>query len=120
MSTPKLINEMADAAKELQTAINKELTHVVLANNWEDMVTNTPQDISARYWLMTFLEPLNRKELKSMVDGFLVNMLNDEQAKKLVKFLMIRYPQYYKQDVEQSQDTIEESGSVLSLKSNKR
>jgi hypothetical protein len=48
---------------------------------------------------MQFLEPLNRKELKSVVDGFLVQLLNEEQAKKLVKFLLVRFPNYYKEEL---------------------
>ena len=53
---------------------------------------------------MQFLEPLNRKELKSVVDGFMVQLLNDEQAKKLVKFLMVRFPHYYKEEGDSSEE----------------
>lgn len=71
-----------------------------LASELENLASNTADDISARYWLMNFLEPLNRKELKSIVDGFLIQMLNDEQAKKIVKFLLARFPHYYKEALE--------------------
>lgn len=87
----KIIN---DAIQELQSALNTELSNRVVANV-EVMVESTPADISSRYWLMQFLEKLNRKELKSVVDGFLVQLLNEDQCKKLVKFLLVRFPDYY-------------------------
>jgi hypothetical protein len=65
----------------------------------EKMVDESPGDISSRYWLMQFLEPLSRKELKSVVDGFLVQLLNEDQSKKLVKFLLVRFPNYYKEEL---------------------
>ena len=94
----RLIKMLSNTIASLNTALNKELSKQVLASSYQEMVDSTPADISARYWLIQFLEPLSRKEIKSVVDGFLVQMLNEEQAKKLVKFLMIRFPNYYQQD----------------------
>ena len=88
----------------IQSALNEELDKMVLANNFQEMVDDSPGDLSARYWLMQFLEPLNRKELKSVVDGFLVQLLNEDQAKKLVKFLLVRFPNYYKEEVQRTQE----------------
>lgn len=89
-----IVKTLNDAIQELQVALNTELSNRVVANV-EVMVESTPADISSRYWLMQFLEKLNRKELKSVVDGFLVQLLNEEQCKKLVKFLLVRFPGYY-------------------------
>lgn len=100
-ANPELIMELDRSVQVLAEARNEELDKVVLAETWEQMISNTPSDISARYWLGQFLEPLSRKELKSIIDGFLLNMINEEQAKKMVRFLMIRFPQYYSKDVGQ-------------------
>lgn len=98
MTKQKLVNQLSEAIASLQEALNTELSKEVLATSYQDMVDNTPADISARYWLMQVLAPLSRKELQSVVDGFLVQMLNEEQARKLVKFLLIRFPSYYQQE----------------------
>lgn len=104
----KLINNLHSSIGSLQTALNEEIDKVVLADHGlEKMVDDSPGDISSRYWLMQFLEPLSRKELKQVVDGFLVQLLNEEQAKKLVKFLLIRFPNYYKEELLKA-DTPEE------------
>ena len=87
------IKALAQASESINIAIANELDD-------SNLSPNTADDISARYWLMSCLEPLNRKELKSIVDGFLVPMLNDEQAKKIVKFLLVRFPHYYKEFTE--------------------
>lgn len=94
----KLVTDLNQAIASLNQALISELDKEVLSSTYEEMVLNTPADISARYWLIQFLSPLSRKELQSVVDGFLVQMLNEEQAKKLVKFLLIRFPNYYSQD----------------------
>jgi hypothetical protein len=86
----KIVKQLGEAIDSLSIAIASEL-----GEGSEDLAPNTADDISARYWLMTFLEPLNRKELKSIVDGFLVPMLSEDQAKKIVKFLLARFPHYY-------------------------
>lgn len=99
MSRKNLIPEISSAIASLNEALVEELDKVVLAGKFEDMIANSPEDISARYWLMQFMEPLNRKELKQFVDGFLVQLLNEEQSKKLVKFLLVRFPNYYNQDL---------------------
>jgi hypothetical protein len=83
------IKLLGETHESISVAIASEL------DGADDLAPNTAEDISARYWLMTFLEPLNRKELKSIVDGFLVPMLSDDQAKKIVKFLLARFPHYY-------------------------
>ena len=92
---------MSDVVKALSEtiavcnhALNDELSKKIVADV-SDMVDSTPGDISSRYWLMEALNPLSRKQLKSVVDGFLVQLLNQEQAKKLVKFLLLRFPEYY-------------------------
>jgi phosphoglycolate phosphatase-like HAD superfamily hydrolase len=100
-----LIKDLDQAINVLSSARNEELDKVILADTYEQMITNTPQDISARYWLTQFMDPLSRKELKSIVDGFLINMINEEQAVKLVKFLMVRFPQYYQKDIQQMDST---------------
>lgn len=84
--------KLMDTIDTCQTALSEIITA-------ENMAPNSAEDISARYWLMTMLEPLNRKELKSVVDGFLVQMLSTEQSSKIVKFLLARYPQYYKEEL---------------------
>jgi len=101
-----------------QHALNEEIDKVVLGNQYQEMVDESPGDLSARYWLMQFLEPLNRKELKSVVDGFLVQLLNEDQAKKLVKFLLVRFPNYYKEEIQRTQPEEESTGddnSVLAV-----
>lgn len=99
MPTP-FITKLHKAVSSLQQALNDQIEqHFALAENQSniiDVIESTPADISARYWLMQLLAPLNRADLKSVVDGFLVQMLNEEQAKKLVKFLLVRFPNYYK------------------------
>jgi hypothetical protein len=113
MSKKNLINELSGAIATLNQALSDELTKEVIAGNINDMVETTPADLSSRYWLMQFLEPLTRKELKSVVDGFLVQLLNEEQARKLVKFLLVRFPNYY----EESMDTLQKDDSAdLELK----
>lgn len=84
-----VIKALAESIDSCSVALASELES-------ENLASNTADDISARYWLMTFLTPLDRKELKSIVDGFLIQMLNDDQAKKIVKFLLMRFPHYYK------------------------
>ena len=103
MKKNSTVLELERAIASLQNAMHEELKKatvdkkVVEANpGMSDMVNSSPGDISARYWLMEFLKPLNRKEIESIANGFLVQLLNEEQAKKLVKFLLIRFPQYYK------------------------
>lgn len=90
---------LSDAIASLNHALTEELDKKVLAGNINDLMESTPMDLSSRYWLMQFLEPLSRKELKSVVDGFLVQLLNEEQAKKLVKFLLVRFPNYYEENL---------------------
>ena len=101
--TKKIITKQSVAyVKELSTAM--ESCSIALASELEkyEMTTNTPEDVSARYWLMNFLEPLNKKELKSMVDAFFVPLLDEEQAKKIVKFLLVRFPSYYDEFTKES------------------
>lgn len=90
-----LVIKLHTAQASFQYAINEAVEKVVTAESLEKMVDSSPGDISARYWLIQFLEPLSRKELKSLVDGFLVQLLTEDQAKKLVKFLLVRFPHYY-------------------------
>lgn len=91
----QFIHNLHSAQASLSEALVESMDKVVLSENFEQMVNSSPADISSRYWLMQFLEPLNRKELKSVVDGFLIQLLNEEQSKKLVKFLLIRFPSYF-------------------------
>lgn len=84
------VNQLSNAMESCSVALASELDKY-------EMTTSTPEDISARYWLMNFLEPLNKKELKSIVDAFFVNILDEEQAKKIVKFLLVRFPSYYQE-----------------------
>ena len=95
MPKKNIIAMLSDNIAIMNNALKEEMEKEVLADTYEQMVENTPADISARYWLMQFLEPLSRAELKSMINGFLVQLLNEDQARKLVKFLLIRFPQYY-------------------------
>lgn len=96
----KLVANLHTTIASLQKALNEQVDKMILADNGlEKMVEDSPGDISSRYWLMQFLEPLSRKELKQVVDGFLVQLLNEDQAKKLVKFLLIRFPNYYKEEL---------------------
>ena len=102
--TTKLIQNLHKTISSLQLALNDEIDKVILADSGlEKMVEDSPGDISSRYWLMQFLEPLSRKELKQVVDGFLVQLLNEDQAKKLVKFLLVRFPNYYKEELMKSE-----------------
>lgn len=106
----KLIKDLHNTIASLQSALNEEVDKVVLgdASGLEKMVDESPGDISSRYWLMQFLEPLSRKEIKSVVDGFLVQLLNEDQSKKLVKFLLVRFPGYYKDELMQSANETED------------
>ena len=124
MSKNSVLKRIHSAIEVLQQARNDEVDRIIMAESsgLEKMVDESPGDISSRYWLMQFLEPLNRKELKSVVDGFLVQLLNEEQSKKLVKFLLVRFPQYYKEElrsdkgvseVDDSEDDGDGESSVL-------
>lgn len=97
--------ELIQVFEKAQAAINAELSKSSLPENLfvdgKEVTANSAEDIAARYWLMQFLEPLSRKELKSIIDGFLVQLLNKDQSKKLVQFLMQRFPQYYKKSPEE-------------------
>lgn len=93
-----LVKELNQAIVSLNGALNDEIAKEVIATSYQDMVENTPGDIAARYWLSQFLAPLSRREIQSVIDGLLVQLLNEEQAKKLVKFLLVRFPNYYSQD----------------------
>lgn len=95
----KKFDTLCETVLALQDAIHEKLSATTA-----DIYESTPADISSRYWLMQFLEPLSRKELKSIVDGFLIQILDDEQAKKLVKFLLIRFPHYYKEELVEKAD----------------
>ena len=108
-----LIMKLNKTIGSLQLALNEELDKIVLSESYNEMIDDSPGDMSARYWLMQFLEPLNRKELKSVVDGFLVQLLNEDQAKKLVKFLLVRFPNYYKEEIKRSDsESAEDSTDV--------
>lgn len=111
MST-KLIAELHDSILSLTENLNDEIDKKISEADFGDEIENTPADMSARYWLMQFLEPLSRKELKSVVDGFLVQLLNDEQSKKLVKFLLVRFPHYYKEELSQCEEETPETDEI--------
>lgn len=97
----KITQQSVAYVKELSVAMQSCSTALASELDKYEMTTSTPEDISARYWLMNFLEPLNKKELKSIVDAFLIPLLVDEeQAKKIVKFLLVRFPDYYKEYTE--------------------
>ncbi len=101
-----IVKKLSTTISCLQEALNEEIDKKVLADyGTEDLNAN----MAARYWLMQFLEPLSRKELKSVVDGFLIQLLNDEQSKKLVKFLLLRFPEYYKEELSKTEDEEEET-----------
>lgn len=93
-----VIHILSEAITSFNDALQEEVDKVIISGDYKEMVDNSPSDIAARYWLIELLNPLSRKELKSIVDGFLIQMLNEEQAKKLVKFLIMRYPTYYAGD----------------------
>lgn len=111
----KIVEQLTNTIASLNDALSEELDKAVLAGKMEDMVSNAPEDISARYWLMQFMEPLNRKELKQFVDGFLIQLLNEDQAKKLVKFLLVRFPAYYREDLTQQRPALDpdQAGSPM-------
>jgi phosphoribosyl-ATP pyrophosphohydrolase len=92
------VKVLHEATAQLMKAMCEEATKLVLASKMEEMIDASASDISARYWLTIFLAELNRTELKSIVDGFLVPLLNEDQCKKLVKFLLVRFPQYYAEE----------------------
>jgi hypothetical protein len=105
----KLVTNLHTTIASLQLALNEEVDKVILADtSLEKMVEDSPGDISSRYWLMQFLEPLSRKELKQVVDGFLVQLFNEDQAKKLVKFLLVRFPNYYKEELMKTTPELDE------------
>lgn len=116
MNKSKITSHSIAYVKELSNAIDSCSTALASELDKYEITTNTPEDVSARYWLMNFLEPLNKKELKSITDGFLIPMLNEDQAKKIVKFLLIRFPQYYdeftKKEPVQEQEPIQEPAKV--------
>jgi len=103
MAQSKILKTLHKTQLTIQAAINDEVDKIVLSDHYQDMIDDSPGDMSARYWLMQFLEPLNRKELKSVTDGFLIQLLNEDQAKKLVKFLLVRFPNYYKEEIQRTQ-----------------
>ncbi len=102
----KTVKELGEAIDSCSVALAAELENT-------DLAPNSAEDISARYWLMTFMEPLNRKEIKSICDGFLVQMLSEEQAKKIVKFLLARFPHYYQDYLQPSPPEPEEAPAVV-------
>ena len=99
-----LLQDLHRTIETCQHALNEVVEERIVQANLADMVESTPADISARYWLMQFLSPLSKNELKSIVDGFLVQMMNDDQCRKLVKFLLVRYPDYYKEEIERASE----------------
>jgi len=98
----KLIKNLNEAVSSLQSALNEEIDKKILTGDYDMMVDESPGDLSARYWLTQFLDPLNHKELKSVVYSFMVQLLNEEQSKMLVKFLLVRFPSYYKETAEEA------------------
>ena len=104
-----LIHTLNEAIASFNEALNEEVEKVIISGDYKDMVDNSPSDIAARYWLQEFLRPLSRKEIQSIVDGFLIQMLNEDQAKKLVKFLIVRFPTYYAGDVAKPVDMKQET-----------
>jgi hypothetical protein len=90
-----MIQKLGMAIASMNEALKSELDKKAFATSYQELIESTPADISARYWLQQVLDPLSRAELKSIVNGFLVQLLNDEQAKMLVKFIIARYPQYF-------------------------
>ena len=90
-ATLKLRLQLHKTVNVVQAALNEEIDKTVLADHFQELIDDSPGDMSARYWLMQFLEPLNRKELKSVVDGFLVQLLNEDQAKKLLSFYYLGF-----------------------------
>ena len=99
----KTVEQLSKVIMACQDALNEEIEKKIIEGDYEQMVEDSPADLSARYWLMEFLKPLNRSELQAVVNGFLVPLLNEDQAKKLVKFLLVRFPGYYKEDVQETQ-----------------
>jgi len=97
MTKQNVVATLTEAISTFNAALVEELDGQVIAG-YSELIDNTPADIAARYWLMQLLEPLNRKELKSVVDGFLVQLLNQDQSTKLIKFLLIRFPAYFAED----------------------
>lgn len=91
------VQQLATAIESCNSALASQLDKF-------EMSASTPEDISARYWLMNFLDPLNKKELKSIVDAFFVNLIDEETAKKIVKFLLIRFPNYYQEFTQEEQE----------------
>ena len=109
----KMVQKLGTAIASMNEALTAELTKKALATSFQEMVDSTPADISARYWLMQVLDPLTNKDLKSIVNGFLVQLLSDDQAKMLVKFVVARYPGYYKQEQPQQEQPKPEPSVVL-------
>jgi hypothetical protein len=108
------VNVLANAIDSLQKALLEEVD-VATAASLKDMEEQTPADLSARYWLQVFCEPLNRKQLLQIINGFMVPLLNDDQCRKLVKFLLIRFPEYYTEELQQTPPT-QEGEAELSKK----
>jgi hypothetical protein len=94
-----LVKELHEAIQTCQYGLNEVIGEALVEAGMADLVESTPADISARYWLMQALTPLSKNELKSIVDGFLVQLMNDEQCKKMVRFLLVRFPEYYRTEL---------------------
>jgi outer membrane biosynthesis protein TonB len=109
------IKLLTNTIASLNEALVEEIDKNIITGGYADLIENTPSDIAARYWLMQLLEPLNKKELKSVVDGFLVQNLNEDQASKLIKFLLLRFPQYYAEDTTKPLDVSSEGQPALVL-----
>ena len=109
------IKTLHEEIETLAEVLNTEIDRQIARGDFDDDMESTPADMSARYWLMQFLEPLSRKELKSVVDGFLVQLLNDEQAKKLVKFLLVRFTGYYDESMGDGEGVEAAGGDEVSV-----
>jgi len=96
------VHAMTRAMMDMEQMVAQEVNAVYADADYNELMEKSPQDFAARYWLMQFCEPLSRKELAAVVNGFMIQLLSEEQSKALAKFLLIRFPAYYRGDIVES------------------
>jgi hypothetical protein len=93
------LHTMTRAMMDLEEVVSQRVSAAFADADVSELMEKSPQDFAARYWLMQFCEPLSRKELAAVVNGFMIQLLSEDQSKALAKFLLIRFPAYYRGDI---------------------
>lgn len=93
----KILNKVVESAYKMDKPFKEIVAQLEKEGNPDlaKAVQESATGLSMKYWLMQFLAPLSRKELKSVVDGFMLHHVTDDMAYNLIKFLIKRFPAYY-------------------------